>query len=170
MGSVVRNNCRFFAGSQRVTYDLLRYSTIFMQRYGRFITISLRVFLTTVRQCASFCVFSSCYVRVQARSPKSLMNGNGMAVKHSFSTHNYPWWISTAIHTRTNNLIHILWIYINLLINHCSQDENQSALVCQGHAHLSDIPHLHSRGRNTYELMKLAFCCAKSNECRTLSY
>ena len=55
----VLNNCRVITGSLRVTYGLLRYSTIFMQRYGGIITTSLRVFSTTVRQCASFCEFPS---------------------------------------------------------------------------------------------------------------
>ena len=58
-----------------------------------------------------------------------------------------------ATHTRNNNLVHFLWIYINLLNNHCSQEENLSVLVCHGPAHVPEIPQHHSRGRNTYELV-----------------
>ena len=71
--------------------------------------------------------------------------------RRSFTTHNYPGWMAT--HTRNNNLVHFLWIYINLLNNRCSQEENQSVFVCHGPAHLPGISQLHSRGRNTYELV-----------------
>ena len=161
----ILNNCWVIAGSLRVTYDLLRYGTIFMQRYGGLImATSLRVLWTTVRQCASF-------VRVWARSAESPINGNGVAVKHSFSTHNYSGWISLAIHIRYNNLVHFLWIYINLLNNHWFQEENQSVFVCQGPAHLPEIPQLHSQGeKHLWTCMQLALCHAKSNECRTIPY
>ena len=45
----VPNSCRVIVGSLRVTYDLLWYDTIIIQRYGGLMTTSLRVFSTTVR-------------------------------------------------------------------------------------------------------------------------
>ena len=57
------------------------------------------------------------------------------------------------MYTRNNILVHILWIYINLLNNHCSKDENQSIFVFQGPAYLPEIPRLQARGRNTYQLV-----------------
>ena len=53
--------------------------------------------------------------------------------RHSFSTHNYSGWMAT--HTRNNNLVHFLWIYINLLNNHCSQEENQFLFVMGLHTY-----------------------------------
>ena len=70
---------RVIVASLRVTYDLLRYSTIFMQMYGGLVTTSVRVFLTTVWQCVSF-------VRVRARSAKKPYKWGSIQFQHRIST------------------------------------------------------------------------------------
>ena len=71
-----QNSCRVIAGSLRVTYNLLRYDTIIMQRYDGFIMTSLRVFSTTVRQCASICELFSSFLWVRTKSHKTPINGS----------------------------------------------------------------------------------------------
>ena len=142
---IERSLCRDMADSLRHLYEY------FQQLYDN------------VRVSASF-------LRVRVRSAESPINGNGVAVKHSFSTHNYPGWISSAIHTVNNNLIHFLWIYINLN-NHCSRDEEQS-IFCVSRACTPTRDTLTPLSGEKYlsTRMKLALCRAKSNECRTISY
>ena len=99
---------------------------------------SLRHIYEYFRQLYGNVRVSASFVRVRARSAESPINGNGVAVKHSFSTHNYPGCFSSAIHIRNNKLVYFVWIYINPLNNHCFQEENQSVFVCQGPAHLPE--------------------------------
>ena len=61
--------------AESLSVRYVRLTAICRDMAASFMT-SLRVFSTTLRQCASFCEFSSSLVRVPARSPKSPM---GMA-------------------------------------------------------------------------------------------
>ena len=77
----ILNNCRVIVGSLWVTYNLLQYSMIFMQRCGGVITTSLSIFDNYMTMCE----FSLSFVPIWVRSAESPINGHGITVKHSFS-------------------------------------------------------------------------------------
>ena len=130
------------------TTGYVRLAAIYYDLYAEIWRIHYDISTSIFDNCTTMCEFSSSLVRVRARSAESPINRNGVAVNIHFQH-----LISSAIHTRNNNLVNFLWIYINLLNNHCSPEENQSVFVCQGPAHQPVISQLHSRGRNTYELV-----------------
>ena len=106
---------RVIAGSLRVTYDLLWYSFLYAEIWQIHYDISASIF----DNCTTMCEFSSSSDEMSWKPHKWERHH----CQASFSTHNYPGWISSAIHTRNNNLVHFFWIYINLVNNFCFKIE-----------------------------------------------